>query len=94
MNDWRGRVTLAKLAEGCTVKESATSADVSRVSVWLWCQVSTISPPRSPRLLRWAERSGPTGFDSVTHSEANAHPRAREVAGNCGSAPVGGETVA
>jgi hypothetical protein len=31
--DWRGRVILAKLAEGCTLRESAEVAGISRQAV-------------------------------------------------------------
>ena len=38
--DWRHRVVVAKIAEGCTYVEAATAAGVSRISVWMWCQAS------------------------------------------------------
>lgn len=38
--DWRHRVILAKLAEGCTYAEAAGAADVSRITVWNWSQAS------------------------------------------------------
>jgi hypothetical protein len=31
--DWRGRIILNKLAEGCTVRESAAAAGISRQAV-------------------------------------------------------------
>jgi hypothetical protein len=35
--DWRGKVILTKLAEGCTVTEAATAAGMTRQGVeWRW----------------------------------------------------------
>ena len=38
--DWRHRIILRRLAEGCTYGEAAAAAGVSRISVWNWCQAS------------------------------------------------------
>lgn len=39
-NDWRGRVILEKLAEGCTFMEAATAAGMSRQALWKRCRSS------------------------------------------------------
>ncbi|MCX6877054.1 MAG: hypothetical protein NTW21_25070 [Verrucomicrobia bacterium] len=33
-HDWRGRIILVKLAEGCTYGEAAAAAGISRQAVW------------------------------------------------------------
>ena len=38
--DWKGRVILEKLAEGCTLREAAAAAGVSRIAVWYRCDAS------------------------------------------------------
>jgi hypothetical protein len=39
MTDWRGRLILSKLEEGCTLKESATAAGMTRQGVWWRCGI-------------------------------------------------------
>ncbi len=36
--DWRQRVIVTKLTEGCTYPEAAAAAGTSRISVWNWCR--------------------------------------------------------
>ena len=38
--DWRGRLILRKLEEGCTLGEAATAAGMTRQGVWWRCGVS------------------------------------------------------
>jgi len=40
MTDWRGRIILQRLAEGCTFSEAAAAASLSREALWKRTQVS------------------------------------------------------
>jgi hypothetical protein len=39
MNDWRESVILQKLSEGCTMKEAAAAAGMTRQGVWWRCGI-------------------------------------------------------
>lgn len=38
--DWRGRIILSKLSEGCLVAEAATAAGIHRQTIWRWVKCS------------------------------------------------------
>jgi hypothetical protein len=40
--DWRHRITLSKLSEGCTYSEAATVASISRMTFWRWVDASPV----------------------------------------------------
>jgi hypothetical protein len=85
--DWRGRVILAKLAEGSTMRESAEAAGISRQAVLKRVNAS----PAFDQAVATARETGKEACGFATHLEESALPQERVMAGSLGSAMGGGE---
>ena len=67
MNDWRESVILDKLAQGCTMKEAATAASMTRQGVWWRCGIR-------PDFAQAVALARETGKDERTYRLWLRHP--------------------
>ena len=65
--DWRHRIILTRLGEGCTYPESAAAAGISRQALWKWSNAS-------PSFAQAVAEARETGKEERTYRLWLRHP--------------------